>query len=162
MTQEVMVDMGKYELSQSPNILISLGLGSCVGIALYSDNSNISGLAHIMLPNSEGHNDKGGVFNMDKFANIAIPNMINDLEKKGLRRSSLKAKIAGGAHMFASLNITTMDIGKNNVEAVKKILNELNIPIVSEDTLGTVGRTIRFDIERKILIIKTKDGIHEI
>ncbi|MFP4112053.1 MAG: chemotaxis protein CheD [Candidatus Woesearchaeota archaeon] len=162
MSEEIMVDMGKYAVSASPDILVSLGLGSCVGVAIYDSEKKIGGLAHIMLPNIYD-NAKNDTINQNKFADVALPNMLKDLESKGCNKARLKAKIAGGAHMFSSLSLNdNMDIGKKNAEAVKIVLEEQSIPITVNETGGNLGRTIRFDLSNGILKIKTKDGIKEL
>ncbi len=161
--QELMADMGKYVIGQSPEILVSLGLGSCVGVAIWDHEKKIGGLAHIMLPKSDCcTNKENKEFNMNKFADCAIPNMVEELKKRGCNPARLKAKIAGGAHMFASLPKTeAMDIGKRNSESVKEELDKLSIQIVVNQTGGTLGRTIKFSLETEKLTIKTKDGITE-
>ena len=76
--------------------------------------------------------------------------MINrerQLEKMGINKRNLKAKIAGGAKMF-SFNSGSSDIGNignKNIEAVRARLESHRIKIVSEDVGLDYGRTIIFD-----------------
>ncbi|MBN1503422.1 chemotaxis protein CheD [Candidatus Woesearchaeota archaeon] len=164
MVEETVVDMGKYVVAHNPDVLIALGLGSCVGAAVIDSEMHIGGLAHIMLPHSsecKRENTEG--FNMNKFADIAIPSLIRDMELKGCKRERIKAKIAGGAHMFKNIvGLEVLDIGKRNIDAVKHELGKLNIPIVAEETGGSIGRTVKFDLKTSILQIKTLDGLREI
>ena len=68
---------------------------------------------------------------------------------------SLKAKIAGGAQMFAfSSENDLLRVGARNVEAVKDKLAALKIPIIAEDTGNSYGRTIEFYPETSELLIK--------
>ncbi len=76
--------------------------------------------------------------------------------KKGSSIRSIKAKIAGGASMFNfSDKSMNMDIGKRNSAAVKKMLKELRIPILSEDVGGNKGRTMILDAAGFIVKIRT-------
>lgn len=146
--------MAEYKAAKSPATLITLGLGSCVGVVLYDRMNKIGGLAHIMLPDSTLSSNKN--FNPGKFADTAIDALIEDMLKLGINRSNLVSKIAGGAQMFkikSENNI--MQIGKRNVEAVRAKLNQLNIKLIAEDVEGNYGRTIEFFCETGELTIKT-------
>ncbi|MGM5484689.1 MAG: chemotaxis protein CheD [Nanobdellota archaeon] len=160
MAEEIMADMGKYIIGESPKVLVALGLGSCIGCALYDPEKKIGGLAHVMLPSSEESRKN---VNPNKFADKAIPAMIDDMKKKGCRTERIKAKIVGGAHMFGALqNSDAMDIGKKNSKAVREVLDELGIDISSAITGGQVGRTIKFNTDTGKISIRTKDGIQEV
>ena len=153
MENVIKVGMADLQSSCHPCILTTLGLGSCVGIALYDRTSHIIGLAHIMLPSStQARNNT----NIAKFADTAIEKMLNDLIKLGARKDAIIAKLAGGAQMFA-FNQTSdiMRIGARNVIASKERLAELRISIVAEDTGGNYGRTIELNSNDGKLLIKT-------
>lgn len=158
---EIRVGIADYNICSFPESLITVGLGSCVGIAIYDKVKKIGGLAHIMLPDSTQFNK---ITNKIKFADLAIPILVEDLIKKGASRRNLVAKIAGGASMFNfSDKKMVMDIGGRNCKAVKVSLNELSIPIVAEDIGGNKGRTIIFSTENGVLSIRTVgQGIKEI
>lgn len=132
----------------------SSGLGSCVGVIIYDEKAEISGIAHIMLPDSSSA--KSGILNRAKYADTAIEDLITMISQLGVSKYRLRAKIAGGAQMFKfSSNSEAMRIGPRTVEAVKKNLKGLNIPIVYEDVGGSSGRTIEFDPATAILEIRT-------
>lgn len=154
MIETVRVGMAEYKVAKSPSVLVSLGLGSCVGVALYESTKKIGGLAHIMLPDSSLSSKKD--FNPGKFADTAIDMMIKDMVKNGVDPRKLIGKIAGGAQMFQiKSDSNIMQIGRRNVEAVRSKLALLNIKIISEDVEGNFGRTIEFDCETGELTIKT-------
>lgn len=150
----IRVGMADYKAAKSPAILITLGLGSCVGVVLYDNLTKVGGMAHVMLPDSSLSNQKN--FNPGKFADTAIEALIEDMLKFGASRNNIVSKIAGGAQMFklkADSNI--MQIGKRNVEAVRAKLQQLNIKIIAEDVEGNYGRTIEFYCETGELTVKT-------
>lgn len=139
MSEEIKVGISDYKVSTNPNKLITLGLGSCVGIALYDRASKAGGLSHIMLPDSNFFKKD---IKPEKFANLAVPMMVEEL-LKGKSKQNLVAKICGGASMFAfSDNKLSNNIGERNVQAVEKILKDMGIPILARHVGGNVGRTM--------------------
>lgn len=159
--KELKVGIGDLNVALPPDKLITLGLGSCVGIAVYDPYNKIAGLAHIMLPDSSGFTNQN---NPMKFADKAIPMLLQKMKEKGSNLRMLKAKIAGGASMFSFADKSPMmDIGNRNGKAVKDALRGLNIPIVSEDLGGSSGRTMIVEAETGKIYIKTVGkGIKEL
>lgn len=153
MENHIKVGMADLNTTCHPGILTTLGLGSCVGIALYDPARKIIGLAHVMLPSSLQAKNKS---NIAKFADTAIVKLVEDMIRLGARRDKLIAKLAGGAQMFAfSQSTDMMRIGLRNIVSAKEMLAELDIPIISEDTGGNYGRTIELFSEDGKLSIKT-------
>ncbi|WP_163193308.1 chemotaxis protein CheD [Clostridium thermarum] len=151
--KEVRVGIADLNVAVSPDKLITVGLGSCVGIALYDQQLRIGGLAHIMLPDSTQFNN---VTNPFKFADLAVPLLLEKLQKMGANPRNLKAKIAGGASMFSfSDKSMIMDIGARNCSAVKTVLQKLNIPLLAEDVGGNRGRTMILDTHSGLVQIRT-------
>ena len=138
---------------KSPEVLTTLGLGSCVGVAIYDPVSKISGLLHCMLPDSTQFRNNS---NTAKYADSGIDELISQMVKLGANRARLVAKIAGGAQMFAmKTNNDTLRVGERNVEAVKKKLSELNIRLLAEDCGLNYGRTVEFYSETGEYVIKS-------
>ncbi len=161
MVNLIKVGMADLQSSRHPCIITTLGLGSCVGIALYDPGRKVAGLAHIMLPSSQQARNNS---NIAKFADTAIVKLVGDMISLGAARSQIVAKLAGGAQMF-SFNDTSemLRIGARNVSASKEALYLLGIPILSEDTGGNYGRTIEINSETGKLMIKTiGHGLKEI
>ncbi|WP_352419626.1 chemotaxis protein CheD [Proteiniborus sp.] len=153
MMEMIKVGMADYKATKSMGILTTLGLGSCVGIALYDRISKVAGLAHIMLPSSlEIKNNS----NKAKFADTAILELIEEMVLLGANKKSLVAKLAGGSQMFSfDSNNDILRIGERNVIASRKKLQELNVPIIAEDTGGNYGRTIELNSLDGVLLVKT-------
>ncbi|WP_027307559.1 chemotaxis protein CheD [Caloramator sp. ALD01] len=159
--QEIKVGIGDLNIAKTPDKLITLGLGSCIGIAIIDSFNKIAGLSHIMLPDSKAFSN---INNPMKYADTAIPLLVQKLITSGANKNNLKAKIAGGASMFSFADKSPMmDIGKRNAEAVKSILKELNIPIIAEDIGGNKGRTMIVDPTTATVILKiTGEGVKEL
>lgn len=147
------VGMADLKAIEHPGILTTLGLGSCVGIALFDKKTKVIGLAHIMLPSSLSARNKE---NAAKFADTATIQLIAQMQKKGADAENIVAKLAGGAKMFAFINSSDiLNIGERNVVSAKNILMELKIPVVSCDTGGNYGRTIELRSDDGSLFIRT-------
>lgn len=152
MSEVIKVGMADLKVCVSPDCVTTLGLGSCVGIALRDPVTKIGGLAHIMLPDSTAIRNNT---NVPKFADTGIEELVRQMVAKGANRSRLVAKIAGGAQMFAFQTKADMvRIGERNVEASKKKLRELGIRILAEDTGKDYGRTVIFYPESGDFVIK--------
>lgn len=160
--QVVKVGIADMNIAKAPDTIRTSGLGSCVGVILYDEKSQIAGLIHVMLPDSSL--GKTQTINLAKFADTGIPAMIEQLKIEGVQPFKLRAKIAGGAQMFQfSTAKDTMRIGPRNVEAVKEYLKKYSIPIISEDTGGNSGRTIEFNPATNLLNIRTvNQGVRDI
>ena len=137
---ETMVRMGELAVSAEPgHVLVSLGLGSCIGLALLDRRTRKAGLAHVVLPESQGHSSES---NPMKFADHAVPELLNRVVRMGARRSSLEAVLVGGASMFAT-STKSLEVGMRNEAAVREQLSKLRIPVVATATGGNRGRTMR-------------------
>lgn len=148
MGEIIKVGMADLKVCTSPDSLTTLGLGSCVGIALYDKVTKITGLAHIMLPDSTKITKNE---NIAKFADTAIAETLRLMLEQGANRRRIVAKIAGGADMFglSSTSKSTFRVGESNIAAAKENLEKLGIPLVAEDVGANYGRTV---------VIKSEDG----
>ena len=138
----VKVGMADLNVCAPPDSIITMGLGSCVGVILWDPTSKVCGMVHVMLPDSKSISQNA---NRAKFADTGIEDLLDKVQLAGASRTRLVAKIAGGAQMFSvNTKSPTLRIGERNVEAVKSKLSELRIRLVAEDTGDTYGRTVEF------------------
>jgi chemotaxis protein CheD len=136
---ELVVRMGEIAATQhAGDVLVGLGLGSCIGLVLVEDRGSVAAMAHVVLPESNGKIGTAG-----KFADTAIPQLIHEITSIGANRSRLSAVLVGGAQMFALGGSGAMDIGMRNETAVRALLGAERIPVVGAATGGSRGRTIR-------------------
>lgn len=148
----IKVGMADLKVCKCPDSLTTLGLGSCIGVALYDPITKISGLLHCMLPDSTQIRNNS---NVAKFADTGIDELIRQMVLLGANKSRLVAKMAGGAQMFA-LNSpnASLRVGENNAAAVRKKLAQLNIRLLAEDCGLNYGRTVEFYSETGEYVIK--------
>lgn len=152
--QTVKVKIADLAVLQGGGMLVTVGLGSCVGIALYDNSNKVGGLAHILLADSSHFRHRENAFNPAKFADTALPLLVKKMEEKGIHRGRLKAKIAGGSQLFAAKQ-NGPGVGEKNIEAVRKVLSELGLALHGEDVGGKHGRTMRLFVDSGKVIIST-------
>lgn len=144
---KISVGMGQISVTRSPGLLSAV-LGSCVGISLYHPRLHVAALSHVVLPNSEGRGNGAA----GKFADTAVPAMLEILAKEGVPKAGLIAKIAGGASMFGKPG--PLQIGDANVRAVLDMLEKHLLMPVAQDVGGTKGRRVTFDPANGQLLIE--------
>lgn len=134
--QTAMIGIGEYRVGSFP--MMTIGLGSCIGLTLFDPNLKIGAMVHIMLPESSGRMDRPG-----KYADTAVPLLVNELNALGCKNRSILAKMTGGACMFEYFG-TNLNIGERNAEKVRIKLKEHNIQLAAEDVGGRIGRSVTF------------------
>lgn len=149
------VGMADLIVVSAPEMLMTLGLGSCIGLVLYDQTAKVAGMVHIMLPDSRGAGEKA-LEKPGKFADTAVPVLINEVCAKGALRSRLKAKLAGGSQMFALPGAETdfLAVGSRNAKETIDLLKKTGIPLVNSDVGGNKGRTVEFSTVTWMLTVK--------
>ena len=149
---EIRVKVADYAVSQGDVVLASVGLGSCVAIALYDARTCVGGLAHILVPNPALARDTS---NPAKFPSTAVPLLVEEMRRRGAT-TGITAKIAGGASMFASLMPAGgINMGERNAVATRQALQAAGVPLVAEDIGGEHGRSVYFHLRDGRLEIRS-------
>ena len=152
MSKIIKVGMADLNICKSPDGITTLGLGSCVGIALRDPMTKIGGLLHAMLPDSTVIKNNTCV---EKFVDSGLDELVKRMVKAGASRARLEAKLAGGAQMFAfQRNSDLVKVGERNAEAARKKLRAMHIRLLAEDTGLNYGRTVIYYPETGIYVIK--------
>lgn len=152
-----LVGIAELKTAGEGETLASLGLGSCVAVAIYDRQMRIGALAHVMLPSKDFGKRREGE-NMLKYADVAVPEALSLLEQLGCRRIFMEAKIAGGACMFELYRESQSEVGSRNIAAVRKILADLKIPVTGADTGGSSGRSVELETENGAFLVRTVRG----
>src|SRR4051812_12691505 len=151
---DTMVRMGELAASKTAgDVLVTLGLGSCIGLVLMDRRMGVAGLAHVVLPDSGGHTE----VNRFKFADHAVPELIQRVCALGARRSMLEAVMIGGASMFAAIG-GSMEVGARNEAAVKAQLVTARIRVRASATGGQRGRSVHVDPKTGIVLVREAGG----
>jgi chemotaxis protein CheD len=152
---EIMVRMGELAASKAAgDVLVTIGLGSCIGLALVDRRRSLAGLAHVMLPSAPDFKHHSPA----KFADQAVPALLQQLKKLGGIPSQLEAVLVGGAQMFSLNGGSGLDIGGRNERAVRDELAKLRIPVLAAETGGSSGRTIRVHVNTGAVFAKAAGG----
>lgn len=142
---DVRVKVADYAVRRGAHVITTIGLGSCVAIALYDPDSRIGALAHILLPSRSMSRETE---NPAKFPDTIVPVMLEEMRELGAGRAGrISAKIVGGASMFGQLAVGSgVNVGERNVSATREALAAARIPIVAEDTGLDYGRSVYFHL----------------
>jgi chemotaxis protein CheD len=151
---ETVVRMGEASASKAPgDVLACIGLGSCIGLTLVDRTKGVAALAHVMLPESTQPDPP----QPHKFADLAVPALIDLVVAEGASRLRLEAALVGGAAMF-QFGGSGQDIGQRNAQAVTRLLESARIPVRVAETGGSKGRTVRVSVGSEITIVCREAG----
>jgi chemotaxis protein CheD len=149
MAQVIEVPTAAYAIARAPESLMTIGVGSCVAICLYSPQFHAGALLHCMLSRAGQH-----VPNPFLYADTGISRILEELIKIGVTPTSLVAKLVGGAEMFPTLQTPgESGIGTRNIEETTKILQAIGIPVASSSLGGNRGKSLAFDLNTGIVTI---------
>lgn len=126
---------GETRVSGDPNLVISTVLGSCVSICLFDLKAEVGGINHFLLADSaqgDGSSKKYGLF--------AFETLLNELMKRGAMRTSIRAKVFGGARMRGKFS----DLGPRNAAFAMEILELEGIILDRHDLGGWQARRLKF------------------
>lgn len=138
-----MVRVADLRAAPAGTVLVTVGLGSCVAIALHDAEARVGGLAHVLLPSPALSRTQD---NPGKFPQTALPRLLDLMLELGAVRRRITARIAGGASMFGSISPAgAIQMGERNVVACREVLEQLAIPLLGEAVGGDYGRTVRLD-----------------
>ncbi len=153
----LMAGLGEIQVSSDPEVVLScLGLGSCIGLCLYDPVSRTAGVAHIVLPLSNGDMSTSSI---GKYADTAVPFLLKEMGKQGALKSRLIAKMVGGAQLMKGQDgIASLGIGTRNIEMTKQMLTKEGIKITASDVGGNCGRSLKLEVGTGKLIVKGIGG----
>lgn len=152
----IAVGLGQMVVSGEPGATIAaIGLGSCIGLVMHDDTAAVGGMAHIMLPEASGDTSTAG-----KFADLAVPALIAELESLGAERSRLRVRMAGGAQMLAAGpgSGAILNVGARNGIATRAAVQAAGLKLLAADTGGSSGRTVELEVGPGEVMVRTVGG----
>ncbi len=129
---------GEYHVTTSDLVLVTL-LGSCVSACLRDSLAGVGGMNHFMLP--EGERAVGGSASA-RYGAFAMEVLINELLKRGARRSNIEAKVFGGGNVLRGMTVS--NVGARNAEFVLRYLADERIAVVAQDLGGSDARKLGY------------------
>jgi chemotaxis protein CheD len=149
------VRIANHAVARGSGRLVTIGLGSCVAIAMHDARFRVAGLAHVLLPDPSVARD---ATNPARFASTAVPLLLQEMRAMGAA-GAITAKIAGGAALFgALLGSTGGQMGSRNVAAARAALAAAGIRLVAEETGGAAGRSVTLDVNSGSLTVRSVRG----
>ena len=151
----VPVGIGELRASKDPlEVLVAYGLGSCIGVCLYDPQVKVGGLAHVMLPSSA---DAASQQPLSKFADQAVPMLIEEMGKLGALPRRMVCKMAGGAQMLVSPGFSGngFNVGERNAEAVRAALGRHGVALQRAEVGGHRGRTLSIHVSTGRIMVRT-------
>lgn len=157
MEEIIKVGMAELKIARAPGKLAALGLGSCVAICVYDPEVKVGGIVHVMLPLSSMATDNQ---NRAKFADTALPFLLEEMEKNGVKRERLDLKLVGGAEMFThEIKNERLKIGERNLQVIEDSCQKLGLKISDRCVGSNTGKSVTMDLESGMVQVKTLNGI---
>lgn len=124
---------GEYYVSTEKEIITTV-LGSCISACIRDAKFGIGGMNHFMLPLGceIEHSGKTHLTGATRYGNFAMEMLINEIIKAGGNKKYMEVKLFGGGRVLS--NMSTIDVGKKNINFVHEYLEEEGLDVVSEDT----------------------------
>lgn len=157
-----MLSLGEWAVSNDPSdLLVCLGLGSCVALCLYDPLHSIGGMAHMVLPDSTA---TGAKSSGAKFVDVAVSLLLGEMEAKSAGRARLRAYLVGGALMLQGAAFkSTANIGDRNAEAARAALKSAGVLVRGEELGGSNGRTVRLEVSTgRLTVASAGQAGHEL
>lgn len=143
-SRELLVRVADLRTGGVDDVLVTVGLGSCVAIMLHDAEARIGGLAHVLLPSPSLTRADG---NPAKFPQSAVPRLLELMLAEGARPERVTGRLAGGASMFAALAPPgTIQMGERNLVAARHALSSNGVRLIGEAVGGDFGRTVRLRV----------------
>lgn len=142
--RQTFVKVAHHAVGGADDVLITLGLGSCVAICVTDRVARVGGLAHVLLPEPALARDQS---NPSKFAATAVPLLLEEMRALGAKPGRMEARLVGGASMFTTLMVPgTLNMGERNIRAAREALRKAGVPILGEAVGGDFGRSVRMTV----------------
>ncbi|MEW6604442.1 MAG: chemotaxis protein CheD [Thermoproteota archaeon] len=153
---DIDVKMGSFSVSDLQNSALTTFVGSCIALCIYEPEAKIGGLAHVMLPSSEGKYQPAEGYEA-KYADHALSALLENMNEKGARKEILIAKLVGGAKTFTNENSNAdmFRIGERNYSSIRSLLASSKIPVIAESIGSTKGRWVRLDVNTGAVVVKS-------
>ena len=138
--RRINIVQGQHYVDDHPDSIITTILGSCIAACIWDPMAKVGGMNHFLLPGESLSNRSFSREEGQRYGVHLMELLINDLLKHGAHKSSLKAKIFGGACMIKGLT----DVGASNAAFAEKFLKAEGIDLVGGSLRGNLGRRIQF------------------
>lgn len=146
------IGAGEQMISRDSETVFSVErLTSAVVLVLRDEETHLTAISHVVLPGQvamAGDLDEDDADQPLKYADQAIPALIEDIKKHVDSVNELTASIVGGSQLFNfGGGASALNIGSRNVQAIKTQLALEGIVVSQEDTGGNRARNVTVAVE---------------
>ena len=129
---------GQFHVATADELIATL-LGSCVAACIYDPRRGVGGMNHFLLPDpGTGEQASAPTSVSNRYGVFAMESLINGLLDRGASRLQLRVKLFGGGRILPQLS----DVGRRNIEFVRRFVEMEGLPIAAEDLGGDHPRKI--------------------
>jgi chemotaxis protein CheD len=140
------VGVSEMKLSASADdLIVTHGLGSCLGVAIYDPVARVGGLLHAMLPTAKmdpARAEKSPCM----FVDTGVPLLFREAYALGALKSRLVVKVAGGASL-RHIGGGPLAIGQRNLVVLHRLFWRNGILVAAEEVGGSVARTMSIEVD---------------
>lgn len=159
------LQIGDIKVSNKPSANFAVdNLTSGVLLLIYDSANTVGGVAYIFLPDSKmaGPIEEE---NEGKFADLAVPRLLEEFAAAGGQQSSATVRLIGGSQLFnfGGGGANSMNVGNRNELAIRNILSNQGWVIGNCDIGGNKGRKVKFSIENgRVMVGQTGQDPYEL
>lgn len=125
-----------YAMAARESSIVRAVLGNCVAVTFFDRDNKFGGMNQFIFPKAERIEDR-----TTQFGNVGIKALFRMLLDMGAARERMVAQIVGGSECRI---FNDGGLGLENVHLARVVLEQLRVPIVSEDIGGTMGRKVMY------------------
>ena len=135
------IAIGDVGVTSDPNAVVeTIGLGSCIGVAVWDRRRRIGGMLHYMLALSSTAPARAKE-RPAMFCDTGVPLLFKSMYELGAEKGDLIVRVAGGSSLNSDAGL--FQIGKRNVAVLQKMFQQNGIRVAAEDVGGQLSRTLR-------------------
>lgn len=125
-----------YVMANQDATIVRMVLGNCVAVTFFDQDNRFGGINQFVFPKTERREDM-----TPQYGNVGIRALFKMLVDMGASRDSMVAQIVGGSECHV---INDDNLGLKNVDLARLVLQQLRVPIISEDVGGSMGRKVLY------------------
>lgn len=149
---EKFISIGRIATGSAESILTSSPLGSCIAVIAYDVNTKIGGMAHVMLPGQSPNSDD------NRYAEDAINNLIDNLQKLGVLEKNIEICLVGGANVLRKENDNIAD---QLIDSVYEILKKKKLKVKAASVGGYERRNAKLNLNTGIVYFSIGDSVEK-
>lgn len=142
-----------YVMANQEATIVRTVLGNCVAVTFFDQDNRFGGINQFVFPKTDRREDM-----TPQYGNVGIRALFRMLMDMGASRDRLVAQIVGGAECQA---LNDGGLGLQNVNLARVVLEQLRVPVISEDVGGSMGRKVLYHSGTNEMAVFKVDNIRK-